>query len=177
VWCTTSGIVPDASATCRNASGAIPYAVRLDYTSYQDFSSCLYQNSGNSRPCDFGTDVFGVINGTDLFSPIATAQLGFPSGTCPSPGHSTSSNTQAYLSLAAGVYTLAIQNSECLMFLGTATIASPPCRIITPITFTNTVVPGNIYTGIPLWGNAASVGYGWASGGSATVVFKKSCCH
>jgi hypothetical protein len=173
LYVTTSGITPVASGTCYTGViiGGLSFPAALTYTGVQDYASCILQNL--SAPCNYAN---GAASVSDLFTPLpqlfsSTAGCGSLFGPA---------NTVAVLKLASGVYTLYLYSSaggrpQMVHFIGTASIASPPCRLAGTLTFSNTVVPGTIYN-VPTGGGSSVPGYGYASGGSAAVAFQKKCC-
>jgi hypothetical protein len=167
LYASTSGITPVASGTCYNASGSA-IQTKITYTTSQDPSGCIPQQILSS-PC-----LWGGAADVQMFSPAAVFNSG---GVCPSAPSSTGTTTGIQMLISGGVYTLLIYLetpalNHAILFLGTATVSGTPCRLTTPVAFTNTLVAGNIYTTF-ISGTPA---YAVASGGSATVVFKKSCC-
>ena len=180
VFVTTSGLSVVTSGTCFNASGGVQ-STRLDYTTAQDYSACLFQDNSNSRPCGYG-NVGRAGSGTsaDVFSPLATNRTSALA--CPLTGVTPGTIfTYAYLALVSGVYTLDIYAggngfNACVLFHSTLTVASPKCRLTTALTFTNAITTTGSIVTYTVAGFTTSQGFAFASGGTASVVFKKSCC-
>jgi hypothetical protein len=156
------------------------FTSKITYTGTQDFNDCIVQGGTfdpieDSFPCEYETPNFrAALN--DLFIAPAIYLLG-SNGPCTSATNPSGSKTFAFLKLSGGVYTLAIMGNyglgSSIYFLGSTSVASPPCKI-QPLSFTNTVVVGNIYSPT-VFGQTIS-SWGFASGGTAMVVRKKSCC-
>lgn len=171
LYASTSGITVDPSGTCYGASGGAP-TTRLLYTSSQDLTGCIQQNQ-TSFTCEYTATPSPLI--TDL---LTTGQVG-SFGTCPVPNLQGNSATRVSLKLSGGVYTLTIYadagaTGVALLFKGTLTVSSPKCRITSALTFSNSITPGLVYSWTTL--GTTFTAFAFASGGTASVIFRKSCC-
>lgn len=139
-------------------------------SSVPDVSSCINQSSEGG--CYWGCEdaVIGVVSSMSINQYTALSCAGSPVV----GGLSNAKLVAVATSTGWEVWGYLFQTFNVVFFHATATVSPVKCSSVS-LTFTNDVVIGQCYT-LPCVTLGSQLGVGSATGGTAVLQFKKSCC-
>lgn len=187
LYASATGITPAASGVCLNGQISGVTSEKLSYTgSTQDIAMCIKQEPVTFCGWEYGMS--GITPTVNLFTGTVPTISYYVSlgGGCAGGVIGTASPpwTVMRLDLSGNTYTFRIYLSNTIQiasaipifFKGSTTVSSPVLCRGANLSFTNSLSLGDVDSFHSDWYGGVT-GFAAGTGGSASVIFKSSCCQ